>query len=273
MEEGPPIKSFTEEERKCEAHYNRHTIRNEENRYVVALPFKHKIAELGESKNMGKKRLLATERKLYGDPELERQYHAVLNEYLTLGHMTPIAAAQSSNEGYYLPHHAVIKQSSLTTKVRVVFDGSAKTTSGISLNDTLLVGPTIQPDIFTLLIRFRKHAFVLTGDIEKMYPQVLVRQEDRKYQRILWRTPCGQLQTYELNTVTFGLSSAPYLAIRTLHQLAEDEKNLFPRAAKVLKEDFYVDEVLTGAATRKEAISLRKELTAVLKSTGFTICQ
>ena len=60
-----------------------------------------------------------------------------------------------SNQGYFLPHHAVVKESSLTTKTRVVFDGSAKTSTGISLNETLMVGPTIQEDLFSIIARFR----------------------------------------------------------------------------------------------------------------------
>ena len=73
-----------------------------------------------------------------------------------------------------------------------------------------------------------------TGDIEKIYRQFLVRKEDRNYQRILWRDSDGQIATYELNTVTFGLSPAPFLAIRYLHQLADDEAQAYIEASRVL---------------------------------------
>lgn len=152
--------------------------------------------------------------------------------------------------------------------MRVVFGGSAKTTTGISLNDALLVGPTIQADLFSLLIRFRQHPIVITGGIEKMYRQFLVRKEDRKYQRIIWNN-----QIYELNRVTFGLAAAPFLAIRCLHQLAIDEGSNYPVASSVLKEDFYVDDVLTGARTIDEAINIRKQLTEILSKAKLTIRQ
>ncbi|XP_076384394.1 uncharacterized protein LOC143263022 [Megalopta genalis] len=116
--------------------------------------------------------------------------------------------------------------SSDTTKLRVVFDGSAITSTGFSLNDTLHIGPKIQDDLFYILLRFRIHQYVITGDIEKMYRQFLVRPEDRRYQRILWRDTDNCVKTYELNTVTFGLSAAPYLAIRCLQQVAQDEEYL-----------------------------------------------
>ena len=89
--------------------------------------------------------------------------------------------------GFYLPHHAVIKEDSTTTRIRVVFDGSAKTSSGVSLNEALMVGPTIQADLFTLLTRFRSHAYALTADIEKMYRKVLVHSEDAIYQKFYFK--------------------------------------------------------------------------------------
>ncbi|XP_017881790.1 uncharacterized protein LOC108625943, partial [Ceratina calcarata] len=256
----------------CEEHFRQHVIRDDNGRYVVALPFNNRKSELGQTRAMAEKRLASIERKLRRDANLHVQYAAVIEEYLTLGHMTRKPDEQIT-EGYFLPHHAVVKESSQTTKVRVVFDGSAKSTTGISLNDTLLVGPTIQDDIFSLLLRFRSHNYVLTGDIEKMYRQFLVREEDRAYQRILWRDADGQIAIYELNTLTFGLSPAPFLAIRCLHQLANDEGQQFPRAAEVIKNDMYVDDLLTGAETFEEAIILRNEIDALLRRGGLNLRQ
>lgn len=85
----------------------------------------------------------------------------------------------------YLPHHPVIKESSSTTKIRPVFDASCKTDNGNSLNSELLVGPTIQSDLFSILIHWRKNQYACTGDIEKMYRQVWVYPEDSEFQRIL----------------------------------------------------------------------------------------
>lgn len=116
-----------------------------------------------------------------------------------------------------------MKDSSFTTKLRVVFDASAKTDTGVSLNNTLLVGPIVQDDLFTILVRFRNHAIVLTADVEKMYRQITICPEDRRFQRILWRnSPDQPLRIFELNTVTYGISSAPFLATRTLIELANN---------------------------------------------------
>lgn len=98
-----------------------------------------------------------------------------MNKYQKLGHMTLIIKYENNTVPiYYLPHHSVERPDHITTKMRVVFDASAKTSTNVSLNDVLMVGPTIQPDIFTILLRFRKHNFVLFGDLAKMYRQILI---------------------------------------------------------------------------------------------------
>ncbi|XP_043263445.1 uncharacterized protein LOC122403778 [Colletes gigas] len=273
IEEGPRVQHLSETDRVCEEHFRSHVTRSLNGRYVVALPFKENVSRLGESRSRALNRLISLERKLQRDEQLRQDYRAVVHEYLELGHMSDVPNAQDLNEGYYLPHHGVTKITIETTKLRVVFDGSAPTTTGISLNDTLHVGPKIQDDLLHILLRFRCHQYVLTGDIEKMYRQFMVRPEDRKYQRILWRDSTGQIRTYELNTVTFGLSAAPYLAIRCLTQLAHDEGYRFPGAAEILVRDFYVDDLLTGAKTIKEAIDLRNHLTQLLRIAGLNIRQ
>ncbi|XP_015121005.1 uncharacterized protein LOC107043857 [Diachasma alloeum] len=242
-------------------------------RYIVALPFNNNISQLGISRSRAYNRFKSSEKKFHQNPQLAEQYKTVIQEYIDLGHMTEINTSKLANHGYYLLHHAVFKEGSLTTKLRVVFDGSAKTNTGVSLNDTLHVGPIIQDDIFSLLSRFRLYQYVLTGDIEEMYRQILVRPEDRKYQRILWRDDDGPVRTYELNTVTFGLSAAPYLAIRCLHQLADDEQHRYPTGAAILKRDLYVDDLLTGAQTREEAITIHHELEKLMKLGCFNLRQ
>ena len=116
-----------------------------------------------------------------------------------------------AQEVYYIPHQAVIKPDSVSTKLRVVFDASAKTTSGNSLNDKLLPGPNLQRDLLKIVLRFCTYEYVLTADITKMFRQILIDRRDRNFQLILWRTdPTEQIQTFQLNTVTYGTACAPY---------------------------------------------------------------
>jgi hypothetical protein len=88
-----------------------------------------------------------------------------------------------------------------------------------------MVGPKLQNDLFDIIIRFRTHQYVFTADINKMYRQIIVADQHRKYQTILWReSPDIPIREYQLATVTYGLNCAPFLAIRCLQQLAEEEK-------------------------------------------------
>jgi hypothetical protein len=193
-----------------------------------------------------------------------------MQEYKDLGHMNQINEdASSAEELYYLPHHAVFNSSSSTKRTRVVFDGSCSS-NRLSLNDTLLVGPTIQQYLYSIVLRFRTYQIAFTADIAKMYLQVRIHLDDRKLQRILWRRSVEELlRTYELSTVTYGTASAPYLATRCLHQLAEDESKDFSVAPEALANNFYMDDALCGANTIEDALELQQELINLLGRGGF----
>ncbi|XP_017791904.1 PREDICTED: uncharacterized protein LOC108573925 [Habropoda laboriosa] len=179
---------------------------------------------------------------------------------------------EAQSESYYLPHHAVSKQTSTTTKLRVVFDGSAKTSTGISLNDSQKVGPTVQSDLTSILIRFRTHRYVLSADIAKMYRQVLVDSRDIPFQRILWRTdPRSPIDCYELNTVTYGTASTSFLATRVLKQVGLECRSEFPRTSRIIINNFYVDDLLTGTETIENAKEIREEISKILVASGFEL--
>mgnify|MGYP002717571259 CR=1 FL=1 len=268
IEEVPIEKSKSGEELECEAHFINTTTRDSNGRYTVKLPFRQTNKQIGDSRDIALKRLLAVERRFESNTALKFEYSKVLQEYIDLKHMSLIE--NPDDNGYYLPHHAVIKDSSDTTRIRVVFDASAKSNNGVSLNDVLMIGPTIQPKLFSHLLRFRTYKYIIIADIEKMYRQIQLHEEDRRYQRILWRIN-GKIETFQLNTLTFGVSSSPFLAIRVIQQLANDECQTYPKAAKIISNHLYVDDLLSGADTIAETREIRDELIALLKRGGFTI--
>lgn len=131
---------------------------------------KQPATNLEDSKQNAVNRFLSLEKRLNKNLKLKAKYVALIQEYQALGHMSEIIKSNRKIENvYYVPHHCVIKNKGLTTKLRVVLDASAKSHSGLSLNDVLHVGPNIQDDLFDILIRFRKHKIVFIADIEKMY--------------------------------------------------------------------------------------------------------
>jgi len=117
------------------------------------------------------------ERKLNRHSEMKKAYTQFMQEYLDLEHMHLVNLEnQGGAPAYYMPHHAVFKNNSLTSKIRVVFDASSKTDTGVSLNDILMVGPALQQDLTFILIKFRSWQYVLTVDVAKMYRQILIDQ-------------------------------------------------------------------------------------------------
>ncbi|XP_058456473.1 uncharacterized protein LOC131433883 [Malaya genurostris] len=242
---------MTAAERAVEKHFHDTHIRGKDGRYIVRIPFNDLKGQLGDSFENARRRFGKLMVSFAKNPQRRGPYAQFMQEYEALGHMK--------------------KDSSSTTKLRVVFDASAASTSGVSLNDTQLVGPTVQSDLVTIILRFCTHQIVLTGDIPKMYRQVQVHEADRKFQRILWLNEMNQMTVFELATVTYGCSSAPYLATRVLMQLASDEAMNFPIASRVVKEDSYIDDFLTGGKTAAEVVDLFTQLKQMLSLGGFGI--
>lgn len=135
-----------------------------------------------------------------------------------------------------------------------------------------MVGPTLQDDLFSILVRFRTHAYVVSADIEKMFRQISVTAEQHSLQRILWRSnPKDPVEVFELNTVTYGTASAPYLATKCIIELAKQCEQQWPNIAKVIQHDFYVDDLLTSANSIREAREIVDKVSQVLKAAGFTL--
>lgn len=265
---------FKKEERECEELYIQTTTHHEDGKFIVRLPTKEGIENIGNSRQIAENRFLKLERKLRTNENLRIEYTRFMKEYEDLGHMTKILTSEieTSTLTYYMPHHGVIKEDSTTTKLRVVFDASAKTDRGISLNEKLKSGPTIQDDLFSILLRWRQHEIVLGADAEKMYRQVWISEDQRDLQRIVWRPSSDKpINHYRLNTVTYGTTSASFLAIRSLQRAAEEQEELYPVACAEIKKNFYVDDLLTGGATPAEVLKLKNEITTVLSKSGFNL--
>ncbi|XP_041785566.1 uncharacterized protein LOC121600845 [Anopheles merus] len=264
---------YSPEDRKCEQFYKDTTQRDKAGRYLVCLPKQADFDDkLGLSKAAALRRFSLLERRLERDQKVKAAYHDFMREYLELGHMSRIKNPSDDERAYYLPHHPVFKAASSTTKVRVVFDGSAKTSTGFSLNDALCVGPVVQDDLLDIILRFRTYKVAVVGDIAKMYRQVLLHPNDRKFVRICFRfSPHSPIEYFELNTATYGLAPSSFLATRTLLQLANDEGDSCPNASAALKTNFYVDDFIGGADSIENARQLRIELSQLLAKGGFEL--
>ncbi|GFT61912.1 integrase catalytic domain-containing protein [Trichonephila clavipes] len=162
-----------------------------------------------------------------------------------MGLMEEVVEDEDSAIVYYLPHHGVYRQESKTTPLRVVFNASSITTSGESLNSLQLNGGVIQRDLFSILLNFRARKFADKID--------------------------SPVKIFRLTTVTYGTKSAPYLATRSLKQLAIDDGDKYPLAAEVIMSDVYMDDLLTGADYLESGRKLQVQLVSMLKGAGMEL--
>uniref|UniRef100_A0A914Q4V3 Uncharacterized protein n=1 Tax=Panagrolaimus davidi TaxID=227884 RepID=A0A914Q4V3_9BILA len=163
------------------------TIQFKDNRYYVSWPFKSDNVNLPSNAGLAIARLRSTLRKLNQDPDLIKQYQVIIDDQLKRGTIEIAPRIPQGKIVHYLPHHAVLTPQKTTTKVRMVFDGSAKASKGNqSLNDCLHRGPINMPEIPGLLFRIRSAKIVLTGDIEKAFHQVYLNDIDRDSVRFFW---------------------------------------------------------------------------------------
>lgn len=272
VEEPPSVSLRTPQDEECELFYKNNTVRTKDGRFMTRLPFLSTRPLLGQTRPTAERQFLAMERRLMKNSALRDKYIEFMREYVALGHMSiSNFNLNSGEEHFYIPHHGVFKNSD-NSKIRVVFNGSCPSSTGVSLNQCLHSGPKLQNDITLILLNFRCHHTVLVTDIRMCFRQTLISPSDRKYQLILWRESADEpLLTYELNTNTYGLKSSPYIAIRTLLELAAQERERFPRAASVLERESFVDDILTGAASESEALELQQELIAIMAAGGYEL--
>lgn len=254
------------------------TRRQPDGRYIVNLPFNPRIgleANLGSTFPMAVASLKSRESRFQRDPTFYQKYYYFIHDYLESGHMSPVSnnnlAEIRSKPHFFIPHHGVIKQSDSSGTIREVFNGSAKLKSSKSLNECLLPGPKLQNDLVKLIMRFRLHKYIIAADIKQMF-RILIAPEDKPIQMTVWReNPQFQFRTFQLNTVTYGLTPSPYLAIRTLHQLVSDEGHNRPLVSDIILNGTFVDDILFGSDDLDDPLAKRQDIIDLLAKGQFRL--
>ena len=180
----------------CEEHYRQYTTRDSTGRYIVKLPFRQDPRTIGDTGYTTMHQFNSLKRRRWKEPQRWEQYCNYMANFIKAGYATRIAPVPNPPPIIYLPHHAVVKESSSTTKLWVVFDGSQRSSNGSTLNELLITGPVVQETLYHILLNFRTHRVALTGDIEKMYLQIRVTEEDSKLVRMLWQEPGQPVAEY-----------------------------------------------------------------------------
>ena len=273
MDQIPETAQLKDEDQLAMEHFaDTHKV-DEGGRYVVKLPRVPEPPELGESRQMAIKRFEQNERSLRRKGLLN-QFEDVVNEYIELDHAEPVPSVEISHPKepvFYMPIQGVVKESSTTTKMRAVFDASAKSSTGVALNELLLAGPTLHPMLPDILLKFRQHKIACTADVGKMFREISLHPDVRDLHRFLRRRKVGQLEDCRMKRVTFGVRSSPFLTTHVIRALAEEHDNTHSLASQAVQTCFYVDDFMSGAESVEKADVLRQQLWSLFSLTGMNL--
>ena len=251
------------------------TVKMKGGRYEVSLPWREYHDPLPDNYDLSRKRLYGLLWRLRQNPTILREYDAIIHDQIKRGIVEVVEDPDDTPEMiHYLPHHAVIHQDKKTTKVRIVYDASARS-SGPSLNDCLHAGPKFNQRILEILLRFRSYSIALVADIEKAFLMISMSPKDRDVLRFLWLKDTFQEESeivkLRFTRVVFGVSPSPFLLNATIQHHVEQYQSSHPELVKVLMQSIYVDDVVFGADTEEDAYALYVGSKGILSHGSFNL--
>ena len=247
---------------------------HENGRYKLGLPWREGDCTLPNNLPLAHTRLNQLKRKLSKDPNLKQMYTATMNDYLEKGYAVEVSNPDKATQRtWYLPHHPVTNVNK-PGKVRVVFDCAAKY-KGVSLNSKLLQGPDLTNNLVGVILRFRQEKVAIAADIEAMFHQVRVKDDDCNALRFLW-WPNGDLdqqpKIYCMQVHLFGATSSPSCAAYALKRTGRDNSRVFDsEVVATVDKNFYVDDCLKSVHSEERAIQMVSELRSLLSLGGFRL--
>ena len=232
------------------------SIEHNGDRYRVKLPWRQDMDNemLPTNYELSLVRMKGQLKRLSREPEVLREYNSIIKEQLHEGIIEQVAELEQIETGrvHYIPHQAVIRRDAKTTKLRIVYDcsGKEKGRDSKSLNQFLHVGPSLNPLLFDILVRFRQHKTALVADIKKAFLAIEVDEKDRDSLRFLWVRDVEKgnmsVVVYRFCRVIFGATCSPYLLNAALGYHLDTFSELDPEFVRKMKDSFYVDDLATS---------------------------
>ena len=216
----------------------------QDRRYRVGLPWKAESLPQSNGYSTCVRRPRQLHLHLKKDKQLLHDYDSVIKLQLENGIIEAVPEEDDSLEGsYYLPHHGVIREDKETTKLRVVFDGSAKPDEDSpSINECLEKGPNLVPNLFDIVTKFRSHPVGIVSGIEKAFHQIQVLPEDRRMLRFLWfddvTKPFPKIRRYNFCRLVFGLTPNPAVLTSIIEHHLNTNKEQESKFVSLIKDSF-----------------------------------
>ena len=237
--------------------------------YEASLPLKANHPPLPMNEVGSRRRLTSLVKKLKKEGNYE-QYDKIICEQLEQG-IIEKASNEPTGKEHYLPHKAVVRKSAETTKLRIVYDASAKEQSDQpSINECLNPGPPLQNLLWEILVRSRFYPVLLTSDIEKAFLQVRIKAEERDALRFLWQSPGSDDATvYRFTRALFGLTCSPFLLGEVLNEHLGHWETKYPEVVKEIRDNLYVDDLITGGESVQSVGTKRLRTVEVFEDATF----
>lgn len=246
------------------------TVKFNGTRYEVGLLWRYENIQVPNNMQLAVRRHKCLEKRFTTEPELREMIKSHLEEYLRKGYARKVREDEPTHSSWYLPIF-VVRNHNKPNKIRLVWDAAAEM-HGISLNKMLLKGPDLLASLPGVLLRFREHRVALTGDIKEMFHQIAIRNEDRRFQRFIWRDVAdSEFEIYEMNVMTFGAACSPSCSQYIKNINAEKFRDEYKTATRAIQENHYVDDWLESVDSTEEAISLAQEVRHIHSQGGFEI--
>ena len=236
-----------------------------------------KLRGLGKVKILTSGRMRSLARRLQGNPNLLKKYDDIIQGQVEKDIFEKVTENMKENDRkHYLPHHPVITPTKRTTKVRIVYDASAKERKGDeSLNECLYKGPNLLPDLCGILFRFRTQPVAIFSDIEKAFLHVGIRETDRDVTRFLWfknlsilKITESNLDTYRFCHVPFGVVCSPFLLGGTIKFHL---RKVGTPLALDISNNIYVDNVSHGANSVDEVCKIYLESKEIFRKASMNL--
>ena len=211
--------------------------------------------------------------RLEKQPELYDKYEEIIKEQEKEGIIERTPEKSTAKE-FYLPHRAVVKQSEESSKIRIVFDASAKADDkSPSLNHCLETGPSLQNLIWNTLVRNRMQAVMLSGDLKQAFLQIRIREQDRDVLRFHWPKDrdLQKLEIYRFTRAIWGLNQSPFLLEGTIEKHFDDCKEEFSKEVEEIKRRKHVDDVFLGGETTEEVQHLKQTSVEIFSRASFKL--
>ena len=246
--------------------------RQDDGRYVVSVPWVPGSVLADNNERASRRRLANTERKLKQNPTIEAEYRQIVNEQLEAGVIERASAEPDGDKVFYMPHKPVVREDASTTKVRMVFDASAKPShEANSINDCMFTGPPLQPLLWDIMIRARMSTHLLLGDIQKAFLQIGIKREDRDAFRFLFNVYSDKEEHLRFTRVPFGAEASPFLLGATLQYHYDQQPPIFQDTVETLRENTYMDNLMKGGSNEDELEKFKQEATEILESAKFPV--